>query len=113
MPSTLPFRITADLRAQLTSTEPTWGDPKIRNAKSKPSGLGDPKLFLVTDPQIPAGWVVVYGWLHTGPTTLEESVHGDVVYRGPVSNERGPQKVLDTDYSFLTKYFKTRTVEEL
>lgn len=106
MPSTLPFKLTAELRVQLTSNDPTWGASSTRE--------GDPKLFLVTDPEIPAGWVVVYGWIYTKPLSLQEIIHGDVVYRGPVAaNERGPQKVLETNYSFLTKYFKTRTVEEL
>ena len=98
------LNLTHELRARLTAVKPDN------------TTLGKPKLYLMVDPEIKAGWVVVYGWLTDSKKNPDyQSLIGDVVYRGPDAgrNERGPQFDRSTDYQYIIGLFKNRTCVEL
>lgn len=94
---------TAALRERLMAVEPVWDV-----AAPKPTEA--PKLYKIVDSDLPAGWVVVFGWMCEEGTLLR----GSVVMRGPDSKryEREPVEMLDHGYSYLTKEFSNRTVTE-
>jgi len=97
-----PSDLTPELRTTLTAVPPT------------PRGLGTPKLYLMEDPEILAQWVVVYGWLTDSTRNIGcKSLIGDVVYRGPVRSEVGPQMDRSNDYQYIIGLFKNRTCTEI
>jgi hypothetical protein len=102
------MKLSPELRERLTAKKPEW----YYGYQSKPKE--EPKLFLMSDPNIAAKWVVVYGWIVLSKNQGTKLLRGDVVYRGPDAsrNEINPVEMRD-ECSYVTEYFKDRTVVEL
>ena len=109
------MEISTDLRARFAAEIPEW--------TAKYPMPGPPKLFLLSDPEIPCKWVVLHGWLLTEAykhecfpslrnMNLDDCLMGDVLYRGSIEEEIEPQFMHERDNVYILK-MGDRTYQEL
>jgi hypothetical protein len=95
--------------ALLKEVAPEWNWKRCPGCKSADlKHVGEASLFYLEDSEIPAQWLVIYGW------HCQDSLHGSVVLRGPDErlHERYPVLLTSHDHQYIVN-LTNRTITPL